>query len=324
MSIPVFLFPGQGSQLVGMGKDLYETSAAARTLIDQADKALTAELGGKSIKTVMFDGPEEALVDTALQQPAIVLASLAALEALKELTGRTDLRAPVAAGLSLGEYSALAAAGAMASLTAVQLVAIRGRLMAQAAALVKSSMASIICDDLNLVKTVCAEVQQKRGGSAVIAPANYNSPGQVAIAGDLDSLDAAIAELKAKGVRRIFPLKVSGAFHTTLMAPAAKGLGEALAKADIRDAQSTVLANVSAAPVKTAADIRRSLVDQLTHPVLWSDTIQKIGAGGHKTFVEVGPGKVLAGLLKRTLKDAAIQPAGAVAEIQALAAAIGQ
>lgn len=324
MSVPVFLFPGQGSQAVGMGKDLYEGSAAARALIDQADKALTAELGGKSLKTIMFDGPEEALVDTALQQPAIVLASLAALEALKEITGRTDLRPPIAAGLSLGEYSALAAVGAMAPLTAVQLVAIRGRLMAHAASLGKSSMASIICDDLNLVKSVCADVQAKRGGAAVVAPANYNSPGQVAIAGDLDSLEAAIAELKAKGVRRIFPLKVSGAFHTTLMAPAAQGLRDALAKADIRDAQSTVLANVSAAPVKTAAEIRQSLVDQLTHPVLWSDSIQKIGAQGRQTFVELGPGKVLAGLLKRTLKEAAIQPGGSYTEIQALAGALGQ
>lgn len=319
MSIPVFLFPGQGSQSVGMAKDLYESSSAARALIDQADKALAAELG-KSLKTVMFEGPEEALIDTALQQPAIVLASLAALEALKEITGRTDLRPPVTAGLSLGEYSALAAAGAMEPLTAVRLVAIRGRLMAHAASLVKSSMASVIADDLNLVKTVCAEVQAKRGGAAVVAPANYNSPGQVAIAGDLDSLEAAITELKAKGVRRIFPLKVSGAFHTSLMAPAAQGLSDALAKADIHDAKSPVLANVSAQPVHTAADIRKSLVDQLTHPVLWSDTIQKIGADGHKAFVELGPGKVLAGLLKRTIKDAAIQAGGTVVEIQTLAA----
>ncbi|HTL52628.1 MAG TPA: ACP S-malonyltransferase [Planctomycetota bacterium] len=321
MSIPVFLFPGQGSQAVGMAKDLYESSAAARALIDQADKALAAELG-KSLKTVMFEGPEEALLDTALQQPAIVLASLASLEALKELTGRTDMRPPITAGLSLGEYSALAAAGAMEPLTAVRLVAIRGRLMAHAASLVKSSMASVIADDLVLVKTVCAEVQAKRGGAAVVAPANYNSPGQVAIAGDLDSLEAVIAELKAKGVRRIFPLKVSGAFHTTLMGPAVQGLSDALAKADIRDAQSPVLANVSAKPVKSAGEIRHALVEQLTHPVLWSDSIQKICADGHKAFVEMGPGKVLAGLLKRTVKEASILPGGTSTEIQVLAAGL--
>ncbi|MGH7145941.1 MAG: ACP S-malonyltransferase [Planctomycetota bacterium] len=323
MTLPVFLFPGQGSQAIGMAKDLYEGSAAARALIDAADEALAPELGGRSLRGILFNGPEAELVDTAIQQPAIVLASLAALEALKEITGLADLRPPATAGLSLGEYSALASAGAFSPLTAIRLVAIRGRLMADAATRVKSSMASIVADDLNMVAQVCAEVQAQRGAGAVVAPANFNSPGQVAIAGDLDSLEAAIAALKAKGVRRIFPLKVSGAFHTTLMQPAVADLAKALEQAEISPARTTVLANVSAQPVTTPAEIRSALIDQVTHPVLWSDSMQRLGATGHSQFVELGPGKVLAGLLKRTLKEAAIQPGGTLVEIQTLAKGFG-
>ncbi|MCG3181637.1 MAG: Malonyl CoA-acyl carrier protein transacylase [Phycisphaerae bacterium] len=288
MGRTVFLLPGQGAQHVGMGKDLYEGNATARGVFDLADRELGFEL-----TRVCFEGPEDRLNATDVSQPAIFVHSAAMLAALGEKDAWKSRRLELAAGLSLGEYSALYAADAMDFQVALRLVARRGQLMQQASLAAPSGMVSIIGLDEEQVVKLCAEAAQGQ----VLAPANFNSPGQIVISGSKEACERAVVLAPKFEARGAIPLKVAGAFHTALMAPAAAELAKAVAAADIRMPNAPVIANVTAKPYESVDAIRKGLVDQLTHPVRWSQSMERV-AEEDEVF-EIGPGKVLAGLMKR-------------------------
>jgi [acyl-carrier-protein] S-malonyltransferase len=287
----VFLFPGQGAQKVGMGKDLHDKSLAARKIFEQADAAL-----GKSLSSMIFNGPEDALKDTAVQQPAIVTVSVAALEALREKLG-SPVIPKAAAGLSLGEYSALYSAGAFDFSTCIKLVARRGELMKHASQLKPCGMSVILQMDEKIIEAACAQAAAET--SKIISPANFNCEGQVVIAGEISALERAEALLKEKGCKRIMRLPVSGAFHTKLMQPAADDFAKAIHDANINSAKAPVYSNVDSQPSETPEQIRRKLLEQLTHPVLWMRSMKNIIAAHPGRFLELGPGTTLAGMMKR-------------------------
>ncbi len=294
MSDLALVFPGQGAQAVGMGKSLADASPAAKQVLAQADEVL-----GFALSTLCFEGPIEELTRTEVSQPALYAVSIAALRALEERLGHA-LTGVCAAGLSLGEYSALTAAGALPFADGIKLVRRRGELMQAACDAHPSSMASI----LNLSPEQCEEACAKaRAEGGVVVVANLNSPKQTVIAGDQAGLDSAMATAKELGARRVVPLTVAGAFHSPLMQSAAEGLAEAVAAADIRDAQFPVIANARAAAVTSADDIRAALVEQLTSPVRWVEGAQQMAALGAKRFLELGTGSVCAGLLKKCLDE---------------------
>jgi [acyl-carrier-protein] S-malonyltransferase len=305
-----FVFPGQGSQFVGMGRDIYQASPAARAIFEQADATL-----GFGLARLCFEGPEEELTATENAQPALLTVSAALLAAIGETSdarqetgdARHDplaLLSPVsglvsfAAGHSLGEYSALLAAGALDFSTALRLVRRRGELMSAAH---EGGMAAIIGLDEELLDQICREVTLE-GVPVVIA--NYNSPGQLVISGAAAGIERACARAKERGARRALPLKVSAAFHSPLMCDAAEGLAAAVAEAVIADARTPVISNVTAEPLLAAQAIRRELIDQVTSPVRWIASVRRMAADGVDTFVEVGPGSVLTGLIKRIVPEA--------------------
>jgi [acyl-carrier-protein] S-malonyltransferase len=304
-----FVFPGQGSQVVGMGRDLYEASRAARAIFEQADATL-----GFALTRLCFEGPEETLTATENAQPALLTVSTALLAALHERQGDTrhetrDTRSPVSclsslvsglpvfvsfvAGHSLGEYSALAAAGALEFVTALHLVRRRGELMAAAR---EGVMAAIIGLDAGTLEDICRDASAE-GAPVVIA--NYNSPGQLVISGASTSVERACALAKERGAKRALPLKVSAAFHSPLMGAAAAGLATAIADATVSNARVPVVSNVTAEPLLGAEAIRRELVAQVTAPVHWIVSVQNMAVDGVDTFAEIGPGSVLTGLIKR-------------------------
>lgn len=278
------VFPGQGSQYVGMGKDLAGALPAAKQLFGRADEVL-----GVPLSRICFDGPEEELRQTKNTQPAIFLHSMAVAAVL------TDRRADMAAGHSLGEYSALVFAGAISFEAGLKLVRLRGELMHQAGTEQPGTMAAVIGLDGDAVSEVCAAASS----AGVVQPANFNSPGQVVISGSVEGVRAAMERAKQQGAKLVKELPVSGAFHSPLMAPARKGLEQALASAEIHDARIPVYANVTAEPVQDAGSIRRLLLEQLTMPVRWEQSVARMAADGATEFVELGPGKVLQGLVKR-------------------------
>jgi len=288
-----------------MGKDLAERHPAARTVFEQADAAL-----GFALSRLMWEGPEDELTLTHNAQPAILVHSLAAHAVVRD-----RLRPVAAAGHSLGEYTAYAALGALEVADAVRLVRRRGELMLEAGARRAGTMAAVIGLDGERVAAVCAEASDARG---VVVAANFNAPDQTVISGDPAAVERAGAALRDAGARRVLPLKVSGAFHSPLMAPARAGLQGALDTVPFRDAPAPVIANASAEPVTQATAARRLLGEQLTAPVRWVESMRQAATlAGGAAFVEIGPGGVLGGLLKRIVPGAGATSLGTAAEVEA-------
>lgn len=309
-----FLFPGQGSQFVGMGADLYEQFPEARAVIDEADRHLDFPL-----KERMFgaggdaDAEQAALTQTDVTQPALYVHSLAAFAVLEKQGYAPDMTA----GHSLGEYSALAAAGALGVIDGLRLVRLRGQLMARAGDERPGTMAAVLGIDPDALERVCEEVTDT--GEGVVQCANFNAPGQIVISGDNGAVERAGEAAKAAGAKRVIPLTVGGAFHSPLMGYARDGLGEALERAEIRVPRCPVYLNVTAQPTTDPDEIRRQLLAQLTAPVRWAQTLEAMRADGADRFVEVGAGNVLAGLVKRTLgRDIDTATAGKADELAAL------
>jgi [acyl-carrier-protein] S-malonyltransferase len=280
-----FIFPGQGSQFVGMGREAYIANNVVRDIFNRANGVLKCELSG-----VMFEGPDDELRQTRNAQPAIFVHSYALYQLLAH-------PAPgIAAGHSLGEYTALTVANALTFDNALRLVQIRAEAMQDAGRLAEGTMAAIIGLDDATIGAICKAVYEEIG---IVQSANFNSPGQVVVSGTPAAVAETMTRAKDAGARMVKQLNVSGAFHSPLMEPARQKLAEALEKTPIRDADFPVYANVSGEPVQAAASIREALLKQLTAPVQWTRTIERMVADGATEFVEVGPGNVLQGLAKR-------------------------
>ena len=284
MNPTAYIFPGQGSQYVGMGRDLCEKNAAARELFARADKILDISLSG-----ICFDGPEQELKQTKNTQPAIFLHSIA----LTQLVEHGD--AAMAAGHSLGEYSALVFAGALSFDDGLRLVRLRGELMQKAGEEQPGTMAAVIGLGPSVVVEVCADAS----AAGIVQCANYNSPGQIVISGSVAGVRKAMELAKARGAKLVKELVVSGAFHSPLMQSAAEGLRRALESAPVTDARIPVYANVTARPVQKAQEIRTLLEQQLTNAVRWEESVREMIRDGAVAMTELGPGKVLQGLVKR-------------------------
>ena len=302
------LCPGQGSQRVGMARELAEAFPEARAALELVDDAL-----GFKLSSVMWEGPEELLTRTDHAQPAI-LAHSAAVWAV--VGGRLGGRVAGAAGHSLGEYSAYVAAGALGVAEAARLVRRRGELMHEAGTARPGTMAAVMGLDAGQVTAACREAS---GDGGVVVAANLNAPDQIVISGDPAAVARAGELLKAAGAKRVIPLKVSGAFHSPLMAPAAARFGAALDAAALGAPGFPVVANASAEPVREAGEARRLLGEQLTSPVRWVESVLRLGAlaGADATFVEIGPGNVLAGLTRRIATGARTVSLGTAAEVTA-------
>jgi len=282
-----FIFPGQGSQYAGMGKDLAEKFPAARQVFEEADAAL-----GFALSEICFNGPAAQLQLTENTQPAILVTSVAALRAMES----AGVAAPdFVAGHSLGEYSALVAAGSLSLPDAVRTVRGRGRYMQEAVPVGTGAMAAILGADINVVVTACEEASQGQ----VCSAANFNSPGQVVIAGDSDAIDRAIVLVKERGAKRAVKLKVSAPFHCALMEPAQERLGADLQKISFQDLQAPLVTNVDASVVRSGGEAREALIRQVTRPVRWLESVEFLTGHGVQSFVEIGPGKVLSGLVRQ-------------------------
>ncbi len=310
-----FLFPGQGSQAVGMGADIFEASPAARRVFQEVDEAL-----GFSLSQLCFTGPDETLRETINAQPAIVTVSLALLAALQEtLTGQgaaawpswtQPLTPAFTAGHSVGEYAALVACGSLSLEDAARLVRERGRLMHHEGTVCPGSMAAIIALDETALQEVCAEATEQASahktgthpGEGQVAIANYNAPGQIVISGEIQALNLAMELAKARGARKVMPLAVSGAFHSPVMKPAAEGLARAIAATPVNDAQIPLIGNIHATALTSAGDIREELAQQIASSVQWVRSVEYLVAQGITTFIEIGPGQALTGMVKRIAK----------------------
>ncbi len=289
-----YVFPGQGAQFVGMGKDLYDNNAEARELFEKANEIL-----GFRITDLMFNGTDEDLRQTAVTQPAIFLHSVLLAKSLG-----ADFKPDMVAGHSLGEFSALVAAGALSFEDGLRLVAARANAMQKACELTESTMAAVIALPDEKVEEICAGIE----GTVVCA--NYNCPGQLVISGEVAAIDAACEALKAAGAKRALKLKVGGAFHSPCMEPARAELAEAIERTEVHTPVCPVFQNVDALPHTDPAEIKANLVAQLTAPVRWTQTVRNMIADGATEFVELGPGKVLQGLVAK------IDPAAAVSGMQ--------
>jgi [acyl-carrier-protein] S-malonyltransferase len=302
-----FVFPGQGSQTVGMGKSLAETFKASRQVFDEVDAAL-----GERLSHIIWSGPLETLTLTENAQPALMAVSLAAIRALEAEAG-VDLKRDVAfvAGHSLGEYSALAAAESLSIEDAARLLRIRGRAMQKAVPVGVGAMAALIGVELDDAKAIAAEA----ASVGVCAAANDNGGGQVVLSGGKAAVERAVEAAKARGVKRAMMLPVSAPFHCRLMQPAADAMAEALAKVSVKPPLVPVVANVAARPVAEPADIVRCLVEQVTGTVRWRESILFMAHAGVTSFYEIGAGRVLTGLIKRIADTAAASSIGAPDDI---------
>ena len=297
-----FVFSGQGAQTVGMGKDLYDSSAAARKVFDEADEVL-----GYKLSDIIFNGPIEKLTESIYCQDAIYTTSCAALAAFKEKFG--DIEPVACAGLSLGEYGALYCAGAFDFATGAKLLAARGKLMDEACRKSDGSMASVLGGDLEVIKEVCA--------AADVDVANYNCPGQIVISGEKSKVEAAVAELKARGLRKVIVLNVAGAFHSRLMKTAGEGLAAVLENADIKLPAVPVYHNFTAEKASSVEELKNNLVNQVAGSVRWEDCVRRAVAGGADTVIEFGPGAVLTGLVRRTVSDLKLVNINSAASLEA-------
>ncbi|MDQ0972727.1 [acyl-carrier-protein] S-malonyltransferase [Neobacillus niacini] len=282
-----FVFPGQGSQIVGMGQQLAELYPEVMQYFKKADERLSAELS-----KLIFEGPQEELTKTVNTQPALLTTSLAILERFQKAAIKPDF----VAGHSLGEYTALVAAGALTFEDGVYAVRKRGEFMEGAVPNGEGSMAAILGLDREPLSKVTAEVSDS---GFPVSLANLNCPGQIVISGSRKGVELASAKAKESGAKRAIPLEVSGPFHSSLMKPAASELRQVLDGLDMKDARIPVIANVSANPMTTAEEIKENLIEQLYSPVLWEDSVVKMIDSGVDTFIEIGPGKVLSGLIKK-------------------------
>jgi len=286
------LFPGQGAQVVGMGRDVARTFDAAARTFETASKVL-----GWDVARRCFEGPEAELNRTAVSQPCLLTVGVAFLRALEQVAPALAAAAEAAAGLSLGEYTALVAADALGFEDALRLVAERGRLMEEACRLRPGGMMSVLGLDGEAVEAICREVPGA-------TPANFNCPGQVVVSGEAAALERVARLARERGAKRVVPLKVEGAFHSPHMASARDGLRRVLAGVAFRAPSRRVVANVNARFADDPETLRRNLADQLTGPVRWQQSMERLLAEGFETFYEVGPGKVLTGLMRRIRREA--------------------
>lgn len=284
-----FVFPGQGSQFVGMGKDLYESNPLAKKLFDEADEIL-----GFKITDTMFAGTDEELKQTKVTQPAVFLHSVISALCLGE-----EFNPSMVAGHSLGEFSALVAAGALSFEDGLKLVSARAQAMQKACEAAPSTMAAIIALPDETIEQVCASIS-KEGN--IVVPANYNCPGQLVISGNIDAINEACEQLKAAGAKRALPLKVGGAFHSPLMQPAKDELQASIEATEFHTPNFPVYQNVDAKPHTDPEEIKKNLIAQLTAPVKWTYEVQNMIADGATEFTECGPGKALQGMIAKIAK----------------------
>ncbi|HEX8061509.1 MAG TPA: ACP S-malonyltransferase [Cyclobacteriaceae bacterium] len=278
-----YVFPGQGAQFVGMGKDLYDSNQASRDLFEQANKIL-----GFRITDIMFSGTMEALTQTKVTQPAVFIHSVAIALAA------SDVKPDMVAGHSLGEFSSLVANKTLSFEDALTLVSKRALAMQRACEINPSTMAVVLGMDDAKIEEICASIKDE-----VVVPANYNSPGQLVISGSMKGIEIASAKIKEAGAKRVMPLQVGGAFHSPLMEPAREELAKAIESTKFNTPLCPVYQNVNALPSTDIAAIRKNLIAQLTAPVRWTQSVQKMVADGTTDFIECGPGKVLQGLVKK-------------------------
>lgn len=290
-----FIFPGQGSQKVGMGLQVAEASESAKAVFREADETL-----GFPLSKLCFEGPEDQLRLTANTQPAILTTSVALLKVLRE---HCDIKPDFVAGHSLGEYSALVAAGSFTFRDAVLTVHKRGTFMEEAVPSGVGAMSAVLSLDRERLEEVCNQVKKE---NHVVEPANYNCPGQIVISGHQAAVAEAGEKMAEAGARKVVPLSVSGPFHSSLMKPAADRLAGVLAEWDIQDAEVPVVANVTAEPVQDKDEIRRLLIEQVASPVRWEESVRNMLKAGVDVFVEIGPGKVLSGLVKKVDRKAKV------------------